>query len=527
MRDEEHIMTDRDADRSSGASRTSYGRYSILERQLQQYVRSGLYPFHMPGHKRVLMPSAALPYALDLTEVKGTDDLHDARGILQSAMKRAAEVFHADRTWFLVNGATCGNLAAVYAAVPFGGTIIAARNCHKSVWHAFELLHLKVHWIMPQPDDAFDICGSVRPSDVEEALKECPQASAVLLTSPTYEGVISDIEGIAAAAHRMGIPVIVDEAHGAHLGLFDADGFPDSAILCGADLVVQSPHKLLPSLTQTALLHLRGSLVDPLRIEHGLDIFESSSPSYPLMVSLDACTGWLLAEGQKAFERWSGNLDRLDERLMELRTLRVLGHGKDAAADHPAIWRHDRSKVLVRAPYGGSGKDLADYLREHRHLETEMSAGRNMLALTTSADTEEAFAALADALLDLDTYLIRHMKSSGNSAAACGNPEEKDSGTDGRKHLMVSRIRPETERTIGEAMDAPGETVPAAESAGRICAEYLYSYPPGIPIIAPGERITEQLLQILDILQKTGTVITHTRSRESGRIAVLREGHFS
>lgn len=491
--------------------RTAPGGYSILEQQLRDYVRCGLYPFHMPGHKRSLMPSAALPYDIDLTEVKGTDDLHDAHGILQDAMKRTAEVFHADRTWFLVNGATCGNLAAIYAAVPFGGTIIAARNCHKSVWHALELLHLKVHWVMPRQDDAFDICGSVQPSDVQTALNECPKALAVLLTSPTYEGVISDIGKIAAAAHQRGIPVIVDEAHGAHLGLFDEDGFPESSIRCGADLVIQSPHKLLPSLTQTALLHLQGTLVDPVRLEHGLDIFESSSPSYPLMVSLDACTGWLSAEGKKAFSLWSGNLDRLDQRLMRLQVLRVLNHGNDMSENHPAIWQHDRSKVLVRAPLGVGGKDLADYLREHWQIETEMSLGRNMLAMTTCADQKEAVDRLADALIILDDELSHR----------------KDSFADSKTFRTYGLLQPQTEMTIGDAMDAPEETVEMEESAGRICAEYLYSYPPGIPLIAPGERITKELLQIMDALRQTGTAITHTKSREGGQIAVLRTRHFS
>ena len=197
-------------------------------------------------------------------------------------MERAADLWGARRTWFLVGGSTCGILAAIRAAAPFGSEIIAARNCHRSVFHAIELGGYKVHWIVPDRDREYEICKAVTPEQVEASVKRHPGSSAVILTSPTYEGVISDIRGISDICAEAGIPLIVDEAHGAHLGLFEDDGFPDGAVKCGADLVVQSLHKTLPSLTQTAVLHLQGNLVDEKEVERQLGIFETSSPSYPL-----------------------------------------------------------------------------------------------------------------------------------------------------------------------------------------------------------------------------------------------------
>ena len=247
----------------------------ILQSRLSAYAGEGMYPFHMPGHKRRMQPAPGLPFAWDLTEVPGTDDLHDAAGILKEAMERTADQCGADRTWYLVNGSTCGLLAGIRALAAGGSHVLCARNCHKAVYHALELSGYHVHWIVPPVDPDWGICGGISAVQVAAALRRHPSVKAVILTSPTYEGVLSDIEGICSVCHARDIPVLVDEAHGAHLmPLSRRAGFPAGALECGADVVVQSPHKTLPSLTQTALLHLQGSRVDPRRIEDELDIFD-------------------------------------------------------------------------------------------------------------------------------------------------------------------------------------------------------------------------------------------------------------
>ena len=253
----------------------------LLQSQLQSYASSGLYPLHMPGHKRRVVPAPGLP--------------------------RTAALWGAKRTWYLVNGSTCGILAAIRAAVVSSGrtAVICARNCHKSVYHAIELNRLTAHWLVPPVDPAFGIYGSITHAMVADALRACPDAAAVILTSPTYEGVLSDLAAIAALCHAANVPLIVDEAHGAHYLPLAA-----GAIVAGADVIIQSPHKTLPSLTQTALLHWNSSFIPPQELERQLDVFETSSPSYPLMASLDGCTGLLAEHGDAWFAAWRARLQR-------------------------------------------------------------------------------------------------------------------------------------------------------------------------------------------------------------------------
>ena len=217
----------------------------LLQSQLQSYASSGLYPLHMPGHKRRVVPAPGLPAGWDMTEVPGVDDLHDADGILADAMARTAALWGAKRTWYLVNGSTCGILAAIRAAVVSSGrtAVICARNCHKSVYHAIELNRLTAHWLVPPVDPAFGIYGSITPAMVADALRACPDTAAVILTSPTYEGVLSDLAAIAALCHAANVPLIVDEAHGAHyLPLAAAHGWQGGAIAAGADVITLGNH---------------------------------------------------------------------------------------------------------------------------------------------------------------------------------------------------------------------------------------------------------------------------------------------
>ena len=235
---------------------------SLLQDQLEACAASR-YPLHMPGHKRRVLPAPGLGCAAwDTTEVPGTDDLHDADGILAEAMARAAALWGSRRCWFLVGGSTCGLLASIRAAAPYGSEILCARNCHKSVYHAIELCALRPVWLTPPVDEAFGVYGSISPAMVADALAAHPGAACVVLTSPTYEGVLSDVAAIADLCHAKGIPLVVDEAHGAHyLPTAAPYGWQGGAVAAGVDLVIQSAHKTLPSLTQTALLHLNGDLI--------------------------------------------------------------------------------------------------------------------------------------------------------------------------------------------------------------------------------------------------------------------------
>ena len=322
---------------------------STLQQQLET-LSAARYPLHMPGHKRRVPPAPGLGcYAWDLTEIDGADDLHDADGILADAMARTAALYGARRCWYLVGGSTVGLLAGIRALAPFGSTVIAARNCHKAVYHAIELGQLTARWLTPPVDPQFGVYGSVRPADVAAALDAAPDARCVILTSPTYEGVLSDIRTIAEICHARGVPLLVDEAHGAHYLPFAARyGWRGGAVAAGADLVVQSAHKTLPSLTQTAFLQLNGDLADPAEVERQLDVFETSSPSYPLMVSLDGCTRWLADEGEAAFAAWRARLDAFDAAVRDLKNTKILCCGADALTAHPNFFAHDSGKILLQ-----------------------------------------------------------------------------------------------------------------------------------------------------------------------------------
>ena len=468
---------------------------SRLYTQLKAYSQGGIYPLHMPGHKRRLCPVPELPYDWDMTEVRGVDDLHDARGILRKAMERTARLHGAARTWYLVNGSTCGLLAGIRALAPARSKIIAARNSHKSVYHAIELGGLSVRWLTPPMLEA-GVYGSIPPCEVERALQETPEAACVVVTSPTYEGVISDIEAIGKICRRHGVPLLVDEAHGAHLGL--AEDWPVSAVRLGADLVVQSAHKTLPSLTQTALLHMgKGSTIDPDEVERQLGVFETSSPSYPLMVSLDGCTALLAQRGEKLFAQWHSRLSRFDRAVEGLSRLHVLGHGWGT---EEGVFAFDPGKLpICTAGTPLTGPMLADILLERYGFETEMSQGDICLAMTGLGDDEDALDRLAEVLLTIDREI---------EASPCPG---------------VVTLPPPGEEvyTMAEAILRPSREVPLKAALGQVCGEYVWAYPPGVPLAAPGERVTSELLTVMEGLTAAGTELHCSNSKKSGHILVL------
>ena len=508
-----------------------------LYTELRQYLGQKLYPLHMPGHKRRLAPASVLPYEIDLTEVPGTDDLHSAEDILRSAMDRTAELYDADRTWYLVNGSTCGNLAAIFAATRQGGEIIAARNCHRSVLHALELRGLHVHWALPTYDAAFELCGCIRPETIADLLARYPKTEAVVLTSPTYEGIVSDIPAIAKLCHAQSIPLLVDEAHGAHLGLeghfqkgetaaseanvgasafrlpaAKRPFFPDSAIRQGADLVIQSPHKTLPSLTQTAWLHLKGNLISGNRVERMLGIFETSSPSYPLMVSLDSCTSFLRGAGEDEFRQWGERLHRFIRGTEKLHCIRLYREDPASAYDY------DRSKLLLHSLIPDiSGKMIRNMLREKYSYELEMSLGRNVLAMTSMADGDEALEGFLAAVTEIDDKLWtltaeRDWMTEWQTLAARKQQESVGFFTEAAETM-----------TLQEAVEAEHEDIGLAAAEGRIAGEYIYCYPPGIPLVVPGETLQPEILQRLQTLQEGGEVLHCTESGENlDRITVCR-----
>ncbi len=435
----------------------------LLER-LQAYDRSDIYPFHMPGHKRQLELGADA-YHLDITEVEGFDNLHHVQGILQEEQARLARYAGAKKSFFLVNGSTCGILAAISATVSRGGKLLMARNSHKAAYHALFLRQLTAHYVYPRIS-SFDIQGAIEPEQIAQALEEDPGIEAVYVTSPTYDGVVSDIETIANIVHSFGKILIVDEAHGAHFGLHPA--FPRSAIRCGADIVIQSVHKTLPAFTQSAVLHLCSDRIRTEVLEEFLDIYESSSPSYVLMAGMSRLVPFLQKEGEVHFTALAENLRQFYEKTGNLCHLHVI---REEDFDKTVAFARDPSKILISTrDCNINGRQLYDRLLEEYHLQLEMCSGEYVTALCSLMDRAEGFERLASALFAID-----------------GTLERKQAPEQG----FVARMYREREQVcpISEALESAQVTVTLETSVGRISGEYVYLYPPGIPILVPGERI--------------------------------------
>ena len=372
--------------------------------RLREYSHSDYYGFHMPGHKRQMdLLGDTSPYSIDITEIDGFDDLHHADGILKDAQERAARIYHADETHFLINGSTVGILSAIFGVTQKGDTILVARNCHKSVYHAIDMNELNPVYLYPAFDSEAQLNTEISAEDVRTALEKNPKIRAVVIVSPTYDGVVSDVEAIAEAVHEKGIPIIVDEAHGAHFGFHPY--FPENSNTKGADLVIHSLHKTLPSLTQTALLHVNGDLVDRRKVKKYLDMLQTSSPSYVLMASIDACVEMLEHKAEECFAPYVERLEYMRVRLSGLRRLKLI------QTEH-----FDRSKLIISVKDTDlTSRLLSHILLEEYHLQMEMAAGTYILAMTSIGDTEEGMNRLIAALEEIDEKVDRRMREHGIS----------------------------------------------------------------------------------------------------------------
>lgn len=521
----------------------------IMER-LIEYTGSDAYPFHMPGHKRREIPDGMQrdfsdPYGIDITEIDGFDNLHHAEGILKDAMDEAAAVYGADRSWYLVNGSTCGILSAVFAVTENGGRILTARNCHKAVYHAIYLNRLRAEYLYPEEIVEFGINGGIRAEDVRKALEKdamrCAGKSgdmrgkrtkiqAVLITSPTYEGVVSDIRAIADVAHEYGIPLIADEAHGAHLEYADrCHSFPKSALECGADIVIQSLHKTLPCFTQTAILHIKGDRVDQDRVARYLSMFQTSSPSYLFMAGIQRCIRYMDSAGRDGMLRYEERLERFMEQMKGLQVLEVLT--RDICGKYRAAAGWDPSKIVVSTMRAKDfhGEELAEMLRKNYHLEMEMTAPEYVIAMTSVLDTDEGFERLTKALLEIDEELLKAEEKRRKTVSEIGDQKENTVRERAEKNCKASEtlqsriLRPNETMSICEAMDANTGRTALQNTVGKVSAEFIYLYPPGIPIIAPGEVFTREIVEMIEAYKKAGLLVQGPADPASGMILTVAE----
>ena len=461
--------------------------------KLTELEYENILPMHMPGSKRnselMSMPD---PVKMDITEITGFDNLHNATGIIKECAIEAARIFGADETCLLVNGSTAGIMAAICGATHCGDKVLVARNVHRSVINALYLGQLNPEYIFPEmkcPEAG--IYGAVKPEDIEEAFKgsvghgktskriECGNAvdgsaehsknsdiKAVIITSPTYEGIVSDISAISDIVHRYGGVLIVDQAHGAHFGFNEE--FPESAVRQGADAVITSVHKTLPALTQTALLHINRGRIDADRVKMFWNIFQSTSPSYILMGSIDNCVTILKEKGDYLFKKYVERLKNIRNEIDKLKYINLL----------PV---DDISKIVLLVNDGG---EFARQLRQIYKIELEMASEKYVIAMTSIGDTDEGYARFLQALREMDREEYSSVQSN-NSGLVC----------------------PKIAMSIYEALNSPIEMSDFNNSVGRIAGEAICIYPPGINLVNPGEVITEGVINALKSGLKDGLEI--------------------
>ena len=498
---------------------------SPLEKYFQHYNEKNLLPLHMPGHQRKMEMGAALPYAYDYTEVEDLDNLHDPEGILQEAMNRTAAYYGCPDCFYLVNGSSSGLQAGIFALLEEGDEVVVARNCHRSVFYALSLRKAKIHFLLPEFWEDFSCFGSVSLKEVERLISAFSKTKALIFTSPSYEGVVSDVEGIARLCHENGLSLLVDEAHGAHFSPKRGTSFPESAICLGADLVVQSPHKTLCSLTQSAWILGNGERYSREKLSFYLSVFQTTSPSYPLMLSLEKATTLLEREGEALFSHWKKVMKGFREQARTLSSFSFLWEKEEAC------FAMDCSKIFLRAlgiPKLRLGRDLAKLLREDYGIESEMHSGEHLLLMTGPFISEEDMDRLFFALKDIE----RRFGEEKGKPSVDGRGRRAGDGMSGliegsaeslQSKLLSSALYQisvaDNTLQISEGLKE-GEEFSIHEGEGRICLEYLSLYPPGIPLLFPGEKLTAEKIQGIEALEKEGIELQYSRHRqgESGKL---------
>ena len=496
---------------------------SPLEKYFQHYNEKNLLPLHMPGHQRKTEMGTALPYAYDYTEVEELDNLHAPEGILQEAMNRTAAYYGCSDCFYLVNGSSSGLQAGIFALLEEGDEVVVARNCHRSVFYALSLRKAKIHFLLPEFWEDFSCFGSVSLKEVERLISAFPKTKALIFTSPSYEGVVSDVEGIARLCHENGLSLLVDEAHGAHFSPKKGASFPESAVSLGADLVVQSPHKTLCSLTQSAWILGNGERYSREKLSFYLSVFQTTSPSYPLMLSLEKATTLLEREGEALFAHWKEVMESFREKAKTLSYFSFLWEKEEAC------FAMDCSKIFLRAlgiPELRLGRDLAKLLREDYGIESEMHSGENLLLMTGPFISEEELDRLFLALKDIERRFGEDReKELGEGRQGGDEMSEWIEGSAQSLPSLPSKILSSALYQISIADNTlniseglkEGEELNLRDGEGRICLEYLSLYPPGIPLLFPGEKLTVEKIQGIEALEKEGIELQYSRHRQGER----------
>lgn len=472
---------------------------------LMEYVNRNTIPFHVPGHKKGYGMDEEFKnfigenaFKIDVTVFKLVDSLHHPTGPIKRAQELAALAYGAKASFISVSGTSGAIEAMIMSVVKDGDKIIIPRNVHKSVTGAIILSGAVPVYMQPELDKEIGIAHGVTPETVENTLKENPDAKAVLLINPTYYGVATDIRKIAKIVHSYNIPLIVDEAHGPHLGFNDR--LPVSAISAGADMCAQSTHKIIGALTQCSLLHVCSDRIDINKVQQVLNILQTTSPSYILMASLDCARRQIALHGKELLDYAIDLCTYTRDEINKIPGFYCFGKeilGKDG------VYSLDPTKVTITCrDLGITGYKLDTILSEKYHIQMELSDLYNVLMVGSFGDKKENIEKLLSALKEIGSEYYGKGNKKSDFIDIPPIP----------KQILIPR----------KAFYGDKVSVPLSESSGEISGEFLLAYPPGIPVLCPGERITPEIINYVKQLKETGLYVQGTEDPEVLNIKVLK-----
>lgn len=469
---------------------------------LLEHAKRNPISLHVPGHKngQVMLEQAVQVYkdimAIDLTEVSGLDDLHDPKGVIAEAQQLTAELYGAQRSYFLVNGSTVGNLAMIMACCSEGDEVLVQRNSHKSIIHGIQLAGATPIFLSPKIDEEYQVPSYVKFETVKEAITLYPNVKALILTNPNYYGLTSCLRDIVKFAHNHHIPVLVDEAHGAHF--IAGRSFPVSALEVGADIVIHSAHKTLPAMTMGSFLHINSERIDREKLEFYLSMLQSSSPSYPIMASLDLARAYLSRIIQE--NKHESILDTVRKVKHQINSMEQL----QVVETQDKLVRTDPLKVTIKSTNGLSGFVLQEHL-ERYDLYAELSNPSHVLFILPLNDED----------------IVGEKLSKINFELSLGSKNKSfKKKLDGLEMKGIHRL----EKPYSYFKHCKKQLVRIEESVGHYSAESIVPYPPGIPFIMNGETITEELVETLKWLLESGVNIQGDHHIRQGKISIYKEG---
>ncbi|MDU4951493.1 MULTISPECIES: aminotransferase class I/II-fold pyridoxal phosphate-dependent enzyme [Clostridium] len=472
---------------------------------LMEYVNRETIPFHVPGHKKGIGIDEEFkkfmglnPFKIDVTVFKLVDSLHHPTGPIKKAQELAADAYGSDAAFFSIHGTSGAIQAMIMSVVNEGDTIIIPRNVHKSVTAGIILSGAKPVYMQPELDKKLGIAHGVTPDTVRNTLKEHPEAKAVLIINPTYYGVATDIKSIADIVHSHNIPLIVDEAHGPHLGF--NQNLPISAMEAGADICAQSTHKIIGALTQCSLLQVKSKYIDINRVHQILSLLQTTSPSYILMASLDCARRQIALNGTELLDKAIELSNYVRKEINKIPGFYCFG---DEILNTPGVFALDPTKITITCrDLGITGYDLDMILSNKYHIQMELSDLYSVLAVGSFGDTKDAMDKLLNALKEISDEFLGKSDSKPDFLDIPNIPELK----------LIPRA----------AFNSDKISLPLKESINHISSEFLMAYPPGIPVLCPGEIITKEIIDYVEDLKRVGLYVQGTEDPSVENIKVVK-----